>query len=150
MTEERAYIIEVNELETRLHDLASACQKLKQVVSEDTAELWVNIDHGFRRRNFLERLFGVSDRRIEICFWLAKAGDVAAITFLDGAESEYNATDLDYPTRPTAEQRMALSRGELTPAPVEVCLQADRAIRAAIEYLESGQRPGWLVYRCVG
>ena len=140
MTEERTYIVEVNESETRLPDAASACELLKQVAAADAAAMWVLIDHGPRRRNWFERLFGASDRDIEPCFWLAKAGDVAALTFLDGAWSEYRATDPAYPVEATGVQRMALSCGEPTPAPPEVCLPAARAFQAAIEYLLRGER----------
>jgi Immunity protein Imm1 len=97
----------------------------------------------------LARLFGASDRDIEPCFWLAKAGEVAALTFLDGAWSEYRASDPAYPVQATADQQMALSCGEPTPAPPEVCLQSARALQAAIEYLQSGERPSWLTYRYV-
>jgi hypothetical protein len=117
LIEERTYIVEVDESETRLPDSASVCELLKQIAAAETTELWVKIDHGRRRRSFLARLFGASDRDIEPCFWLAKAGDVAALTFLDGAWSEYRATDPAYPVQATADQRMALSCGEPTPAP---------------------------------
>ncbi len=107
------------------------------------------IDRGRRRRSWLARLLALSDRDVEPCFWLAKSGDAAAITFLDGAWSEYRATDPDRPVQVTAEQRTALSCGEPSPAPPELCLQSARAFAAAAEYLRRGERPGWLTYRYV-
>jgi hypothetical protein len=141
------FIVEVNESETRLPDSRSVCGLLCQIATAVEVSLWVKIDHGPRRRNLLQRLFGASARDIEQCFWLAKAGDVAVLTFLDRAWSEYRSTDPAYPVQATAEQRIALSAGEPTPAPPEVCLQVDRALQAAIEYLQSGERPSWLTYR---
>lgn len=149
MNEVPTYIIEVNEVETRLTDPASVSDLLMGIAASVAAEVWVMIDHGRRRLNFLDRLFGGSDRDVEFCFWLAKAGDVAAITFLDRACSEYRAVDPAHPVRATDEQRMALSGGEPTPAPTEVCLRASRAIQAAVEYVQTGRRPIWMRYHYV-
>lgn len=149
MAEDWEYIVEVNESETRSPNLESVLGLLAKVATSERAEVWVQIDHGRRRRSWLERLFGVSDRHIEPCFWLAKIGDVAALTFLDAAWSEYRATDPACPVEATEDQRLALSCGEPTPAPLEVCLRADRAFTAATEYLARGERPGWLTYRYV-
>jgi hypothetical protein len=143
------YVVEWNGSESRLPDAVRVCELLKRVTAADAAELSVRLDYGPRRRNLLERLFGMSDRHIEPCFWLAKAGPVAALTFLDEAWSEYRATDPERPVQATEAQRMALSCGELTPAPPEVCLEASRAFKAATEYLQRGERPDWLSYRYV-
>lgn len=147
--EGHTYIVEWSGSEARLPDARRVCELLEQIVAVDAADVWVLIDHGRRQRSWLERLFGVSDRDIEPCFWLAQAGNVAALTFLDGAWSEYRATDPDRPVRATTEQRMALSGGEPTPAPLEVCLPSARAFAAAVEYLQRGERPNWLTYRYV-
>ena len=56
------------------------------------------------------------------------------------------ATDPSHPVGANEEQRMALAFGDLTPVPPEACLRADRAFQAAAEYLQSGERPGWLEY----
>ena len=91
----------------------------------------------------------MSDRHIVPCFWLAKSGPVAALTFLDGAGSEYRATDPGHPAQATEAQRLALSCGEPTPAPNENCLNANRAFEAATEYLRQRERPNWLSYQYV-
>jgi hypothetical protein len=149
LPEVRTYLVEANETETRLPDSASAGAHLRQLAVAETFEVWVKIDHGHRPRGFLGRLFGLSDRDIEPCFWLAKAGDVAALTFLDARWSEYRATDPAGPVEATVDQRRALSCGELTPASPEVCLRAERALEAAVEYLQTGARPSWLTYHSV-
>ncbi len=144
-----AYIVEWNGSESRLADSAHVRDLLKSAEAAEHAEVWVKLDRGPRRRNWIERLLGMNDRDIEPCFWLAKSGPVAALTFVDGAGSEYRAIDPDGPTEASMAQRMALSCGEPTAAPEEVCLQASRAFEAATEYLQSGERPGWLIYRYV-
>jgi hypothetical protein len=123
---------------------------LTRAASAEAAEVWVYRDRGPRHRTWLGRLLGSPPRDVEPCFWLAKTGGVAALTFLDGAWSEYRATDPGCPVSATEDQRRALSCGEPTPAPPEVCLRADRAFAAAAEYLARGERPGWLEYRHVG
>jgi hypothetical protein len=143
------YIVEVNGSETRLPDAAAVRGLLDRLVASDAAEVWVALDRGPRKRTWLQRLFGVSDRDVLTCFWLAKSGGVSALTFLDESGSEHRATDPAYPVEATAGQRAALSCGEPTPAPVEVCLRAGRAFQAAIEYLRSGERPSWLTYHYV-
>jgi hypothetical protein len=94
-------------------------------------------------------LFGANARDIEPCFWLAKAGDVPALTFHDRVWSDYRATDPDQPVQATSEQRMWLACGEPTPAPPEARLQPTRAFAAAVEHLQRGERPNWLTYRYV-
>ena len=111
--------------------------------------MWVYLDCDPRSRTWLGRLLGTPARDITPCFWLATAGDAAALTFLDGAGSEYQAADPDGPPLTTEGQRAALSCGEPTPAPPEVCLRAGQAFTAAAEYLARGERPGWLAYRYV-
>jgi hypothetical protein len=140
------YLVEVNESEAQVSDEAGVCKRLVQIATMEMAEVLVLLDHGPRQRNWLQRLLRVSDRIVEPCFWLGKAGEVAALTFLDGAWSEYRATDPAYPVEATLEQRQALWCEESTPAPPEVCLQVSRALQAAIEYLRSGERPSWLAY----
>lgn len=142
MGEAQEYIVEVNETEVRLREVADVCRLLEQVAASDSAAVWAAIDHGRRRRNWLERLFGVSDRDVESCFWLAKAGDVAALTFFDGAGSEYQATDPGCPVGATHDQRMALSCGEPTPAPPRsACNRLARSRRpSSTSGLASGQR----------
>jgi hypothetical protein len=147
--EEPTYIVEWGGTESRLPNAGAVSEVLTNAASAESAELWVYLDRGPRRRTRLGHLFGSPARNIEPCFWLAKAGDVAALTFLDRAWSEYRATDPSGHTEATEAQRMALSCGEPTPAPPEMCLQADRAFAAAAEYLERGRRPDWLVYRYV-
>jgi hypothetical protein len=143
----RAYIVEVEGgPETRLADADAACERLRQLAAEDTIEIWVWIDHGARRRSWLDRLLGASGRESELCIWLGKVGDVAALMFHDGTQSGCVAADPGHPVGATEEQRRALAFGDLTPVPSEACLRADRAFQAAAEYLQSGERPGWLDY----
>ena len=101
------YLVEVNESEAQVSDEAGVCKRLEQIATMEVAEVLVLLDHGPRQRNWLQRLLGISDRIVEPCFWLGKAGEVAALTFLDGAWSEYRATDPAYPVEATLEQRQA-------------------------------------------
>ncbi|QEG29591.1 hypothetical protein GobsT_43890 [Gemmata obscuriglobus] len=122
---------------------------MTRAAAAEACDLWVLLDRGTRHRTWLGRLLSLPARDIEPCFWLGKAGGVAVLMFLDGAWSEYRATDPDGPAPATEAQRMALSCEEPTPAPPESCLRAERAFAAAAEYLVRGERPRWLVYQYV-
>lgn len=149
MSAERTYVIEQNEQETCVPTTEEACRLVRLACDETDADLWVLIDHGRRQRSFLERLAGASDRDVEPCFHLEKTGEVAALTFLDGAWSEYRAMDPGHPVEATEAQRLKISGGELTPQPLEFCMDASRALEAALAYLREGERPAWLTYKYV-
>jgi hypothetical protein len=144
-----SYIVECNGTETRLPDAAAVREVLTRAAAAESCELWVLLDRGPRRRSWLGRLLGTPARDVEPCFWLGKVGGVAVLTFLDGAWSEYRATDPDGPAAATEAERVALSCGESTQAPPELCLWAGRAFAAVAEYLLRGERPGWLAYKYV-
>jgi hypothetical protein len=147
MGEAHGYFVELSEVETRLPDVDAVFVFLDRAFLGDFEELWVAVDCGTRKRSWFERALGSGEQDIRSLCMLQKSGELAALTFVDDAMSEYLATDPVNPTSPTDAQRMALSSGEPTPAPVELCLQADRTLRAAKEYLRSGERPQWLSYR---
>lgn len=143
------FILELDGTETRLPDVAAVGVLLARLASVEEAELWVFLDRGPRSRTWLGRILGTPAHEIEPYFWLGKAGGVATLTFLDGAWSEYRATDPGGPVPATGNQRAALSRGEPTMVPLELCLRADLAIAAAVHYLAKRERPDWLAYQYV-
>lgn len=144
-----AYIVEQDEVETRLETAEQVCELLDRLEASPAADhLWVLIDRG-RRPSWIKRLFGRSERLVTPCFYLQKAGEVAALTFLDDAWSEFRAVDADRPVEASEEVRRKLSGGEPTPADPEVCMTATRAFAAARHYLLNGARPDWMSYRYV-
>ena len=68
------YLVEVNESDAQVSDEAGVCKRLEQIATMEMAEVLVLLDHGPRHRNRLQCLLGVSDRIVEPCFWLGKAG----------------------------------------------------------------------------
>jgi hypothetical protein len=147
-TEGLTYIVERDESETRLETAEQVCDLLERVAASGSADVWVLIDRG-RRPSWLKRLFGFSERLVTPCFYLERAGDVATLTFLDDAWSEYRAIDPDRPAEVSEEIRHKLSGGEPTPADPDVCMAAGRAFEGARHYLLRGTRPDWMSYRYV-
>ena len=148
MSATETYIVEQNEWETRFETAGAVCNFLDRVGADEAVELWVMRDPG-RRRGWLQRLVGMSERLILPCFHLQKEGAAAVLTFLDDAWSEYRALDPQQRISVSEAVRMKLSCGEPTPAPPEVCLAPERAFEAAKHYLMQGERPEWLTYRYV-
>jgi hypothetical protein len=137
-----------DKVETRLETAEEVCRFLDRIATEVDADFWVLIDRG-RRPSWVKRLFGLSERVLTPCFHLQKAGEVAALCFLDDAWSEYRALDPERPTDVSEETRLKLSGGELTPVDPEECMTAARAFVAAHHYIMSGKRPEWMSYRYV-
>lgn len=142
------YIVEQNEVETRFETVEEVCDLLDRLETEASADFWVGIDRG-RRPSWVRRLFGMSERLVTPCFSIERAGEVATLTFLDDAWSEYRAVDPDRPVDVSEELRRKVSGGEPTPADPEVCMTATRAFAAARHYLLNGVRPDWMSYRYV-
>jgi hypothetical protein len=143
------YLVEWDAVESRLPDAAGVSEILSRAATAEAAELWVHRDCGPRRRSWLGRLFGTPARDIEPCFWLAKAGGVAALTFHDLAWSEYRATDPDGPAQATEAQRMALSCGEPTPAPRSSACEPSERSRPPLSTSPRASGPdGWCIGTC--
>ena len=123
--------------------LLAQIKRLKEgrlVVEEDVGE-----------RSWLERfLFSVKNPRIiQTHFAMEWCNDFASLIFIDDAGSEYRAKSNKSHIQPNEETRMRIAHGELTPHPVDECLNLQMALEAIEEYFKSGERPNWLEYKYV-
>jgi hypothetical protein len=142
------YVIEHDELQTRFTSAAEMCAHLDRLAEHDNFDVWVLLDVG-RRRGWLWRLLGYNAQVLTPCFHLEKAGEFAALTFLDDAWSEYRAVDPDRGVEAPVEVRLKLSGGEPNPASPEICFSAEKALAAAKHFLLEGKKPNWLTYQFV-
>ena len=82
-------------------------------------------------------------------FAIEWSGEICSLIFFDDAVSEYRAISSN-PSRELDDQtRIKVSHGEESPHPLEECLPLSEGLRAIRDFLDSGNRPGWLEYRYV-
>ena len=141
------YVASVNHLEHRFASIPELDGFLAGIQQQDKLELFVQIDLG--PTGAINRFLGGPKKHLQPCFSLRKTGIWARLTFLDGAWSEYRASDPEQRAAPDAATIGALvDHGELVSS--NEYLTATRAFRAAREFLsQDGRRPDWLTYRYV-
>lgn len=123
---------------------AAAC--LSDIMHQHASgSLSLNEDVGLRSR-FMQIVFGMWPRILLSHFAVEWCGPTASLIFLDEAGSEYRALDRERPVQADERTRKAIAHGELTPHPLEQCMELQRAQQAIAEYLQTGQRPAWLQY----
>jgi hypothetical protein len=143
----RAWIIEVDDVETRYPTRAALLAALSDMQRRSSGSVAVMIDAG--PVEGWRRFLGGAKRVIVPCFAIEWEDRYASLIFHDEAWSEYRAIDSQRPVAPDETTRTRIAHGELTPYPIEECMDKARAFDAVREFITTDARPPWLSYRYV-
>jgi len=140
------WIVETNEVDRRFHTIGEVLGHLEGLEAQPSGQASVRVARvpvtGWKR------FLGVVGQDSP-CFAVEWDGPYASLIFHDDAWSEYRAIDESHPVQPTEDQRRRIAHGELTPHPLEECMDKARAFTAMREYFGGRARPSWLKYRYI-
>lgn len=115
--------------------------------SMQSGHLRVGKDGGLRP--WWQRFLGMQSRYVDSLFALEWSNQLACLLFHDENWSEYRAIDESPPVTANEELRLEFSNNVENSAPIDECMDKDRAFQAVREYLAQSSRPSWLKYRFV-
>lgn len=141
------WLVELNDIEHEVHSVAAISDILRKVEQMPSGRLWVGKDGG--ARPWWHRLLGTQSRYVDSLFVMEWCDAYASLIFHDENWSEYPAIDESAPVTPSEDVRQKISHGDAMPSAVEECMDKQRAILAAREYMAHNTRPSWLKYRYV-
>lgn len=140
------WVIEIDDVETPFSTTDGAISFVDKLQGQGRGQAMLTLDFGPVQG--WKRFFG-ANRIVSPCCSIEWSGPFASLIFHDDAWSEYRVIDESHPVQATDEQRCRIAHGELTPHPLEECMEQPRAFAAIREYLGSRTRPGWLKYKYV-
>lgn len=140
------WIAEVDEVETRFGTDERLAVHVSEVERQARGGLRILIDHG--PVTGWRRWLGAK-RDVTPGLSVEWDSEYASLIFLDDVWSEYRAIDATHPVVPSEEVRRNIAQGELSPHPLEECMEKARAFIAIREFINDGNRPDWLTYKYV-
>ncbi len=140
------WMIELDEVESSFSTPEEAISYVDNLQDQDSGRAMLTLDCGPVKG--WKRFFG-ANRIVSPCCAIEWSGPFASLIFFDDAWSEYRVIDESHPVQATDDQRRRIAHGELTPHPLEECMEQPRAFAAVREYLGSRTRPGWVKYKYV-
>jgi hypothetical protein len=140
------WVIEIDEVETSFATTDEAIPFVNNLQDQQSGRAILTLDYGPVKG--WKRFLG-SKRNVSPCCAIEWNEPIASLIFFDDAWSEYRAIDESHPVQATDDQRHRIAHGELSPHPLEECMELTRAFAAVREYLGSRTRPNWMKYRYV-
>lgn len=141
-----SWTIEVAEVDTLFSTTEAAISFVNNLQTQASGQAFLFHDcgpvKGWKR-------FFRAKRIVQPCCAMEWDGPFASLIFFDDAWSEYRVVDEAHPVQPTDDQRRRIAHGELTPHPLEECMQQSRAFGLVREYLDTRTRPSCVKYRYV-